>query len=129
MHIRKDRYPTTASCFAQDMDRLPSKNMHVASAKKQQIVILFEKSSCPDTNAGTSAGVFFGRLIRRFGIEPSRRISGPSAEFISVTRLRTFAPAVPQGSAFANAPLFAPMNNPYRNQRADLRTGFFKPGT
>jgi hypothetical protein len=118
-----------ASCLAQDVDPLPSEIVRNVSAKKQQIVFLFEKSSHPDTNAGPGAGVFFGRLIRRFGSEPSRRISGPSAEFISVTRLRTLALAVSRETAFVGSPLFAPMNNPYRDQRADLRTGFFKPGT
>jgi hypothetical protein len=64
---------------------------------------------CPSfmIHAGVPAGVFFGRLTRRFGKQPSRRISGPSAEFISVNRL-TASPM----------PLFAPMNNPYLRQRA-----------
>jgi hypothetical protein len=57
-------------------------------------------------DAGLVAGVFFGRLTRRFGPVPSRRISGPSAEFISVNRLS----AAPLPS---DVPLFAPMNNPY----------------
>jgi hypothetical protein len=111
------------------MDRFLSNNARSTSAKKQQILNLVEKSSFPDMCAGMCAGIFFGRLIRRFGSTPSRRISGPSAEFISVTRLRTQTVAVSQETAFGVAPLFAPMNNPCRNQRADLRTGFFKPGT
>jgi len=45
------------------------------------------KSSFSPIDAGLVAGVFFGRLTRRFGRGPSRRISGPSAEFISVNRL------------------------------------------
>jgi len=37
-------------------------------------------------DAGHGAGIFFGRLNRLFGNLPSRRFSGPSAEFISVNR-------------------------------------------
>jgi hypothetical protein len=64
------------------------------------------KSSTFSIDAGLVAGVFFGRLTRRFGLVPSRRISGPSAEFISVNRLT--AAHLP-----SDVPLFAPMNNPY----------------
>jgi hypothetical protein len=129
MHINKDRDLSNPSCFAQDMDRFPSKFMRLLSAKKQQSHHLSKQTFHSDSNAGPWAGVFFGRLIRRFGCQPSRRISGPSAEFISVTRLRTLALAVSRETAPVGAPLFAPMNNPYRSQRAEMRTGFFKPGT
>ena len=50
-------------------------------------------------DAGARAGVFFGRLNRRFDVVSSRRFSGPSAEFISVNEVWL---------------QFAPMNNPYR---------------
>jgi hypothetical protein len=63
------------------------------------------KLSASPIEAGRCAGVFFGRLTRRFGFLPSRRISGPSAEFISVNRL-----TVGVGS---RSLLLAPMNNPY----------------
>jgi len=111
------------------MGQFPSAIWNTASTKIQQSSFLFSQSPHFDTSAGPSAGVFFGRLTRRFGVMPSRRISGPSAEFISVTRLRTPAFAASQEMAFADTPLFAPMNNPNRRQRAVLRTGFFKPGT
>jgi hypothetical protein len=61
-----------------------------------------------DTDAGTRAGVFFGRLNRRFAGVASRRFSGPSAEFISVNELQTRLSVL----------RFAPMNNPYRCLRA-----------
>jgi len=61
-----------------------------------------------DTDAGTRAGVFFGRLNRQFAGVPSRRFSGPSAEFISVNELQTRSSVL----------RFAPMNNPYRCLRA-----------
>lgn len=61
--------------------------------------------------AGPVAGVFFGRLTRRFGEKPSRRISGPSAVFISVNRLMV---SLTQSAS----PLLAPMNNPYLRLRA-----------
>jgi hypothetical protein len=65
--------------------------------------LAFKYSASP-IEAGLVAGIFFGRLIRRFGLVPSRRISGPSAEFISVNRLTTGVGSRPL--------LFAPMNNP-----------------
>jgi hypothetical protein len=68
------------------------------------------KSSALSNDAGLVAGVFFGRLNRRFGAKPSRRFSGPSAEFISVNGLM----AVSLPSAVL---LFAPMNNPYLRLR------------
>jgi len=61
-------------------------------------------------DAGLVAGVFFGRLNRRFGFEPSRGFSGPSAEFISVNR-----------KTASDMPLFAPMNNPYLRRRRTTR--------
>ena len=62
-------------------------------------------------HAGPFAGVFFGRLNRPFGFQPSRRFSGPSAEFISVNRLTA-----------SLMPLFAPMNNPYLRLRSVAAT-------
>jgi hypothetical protein len=70
------------------------------------------KSAALSNHAGLVAGVFFGRLNRRFGREPSRRFSGPSAEFISVNRLD-------DGALPSAVPLFAPMNNPYLRLRLD----------
>src|SRR5258706_11921603 len=72
-------------------------------------------------NAGISAGVFFGPLIRRFGPRPSRRISRPSAAFISVNSSPAQRIVRP----------FAPMNNPYRPRRskgAGRADGFSQPG-
>jgi hypothetical protein len=66
---------------------------------------LADKHSASPIEAGLVAGIFFGRLNRRFGCVPSRRFSGPSAEFISVNRLTT--------SAGSRSLLLAPMNNPY----------------
>jgi hypothetical protein len=63
------------------------------------------KLSASPIEAGLVAGIFFGRLTRRFGFLPSRRISGPSAEFISVNRLTA-------GGRIRSL-LLAPMNNPY----------------
>jgi hypothetical protein len=108
------------------VDQFHSEFWPAASAKKQHAFSFFSKSHYPNSNAGIFAGVFFGRLTRRFGVMPSRRISGPSAEFISVTRLRTSAFAASQETETANAPLRAPMNNPNRKQHADVRTGFSK---
>jgi hypothetical protein len=71
-------------------------------ARSQRLAL---KSSASPIEAGLVAGIFFGRLTRRFGLVPSRRISGPSAEFISVNRLTA--------DESDRQPLLAPMNNPY----------------
>ncbi len=78
----------------------------------KQFAALFTTSNI---NAGALPGVFFGRLIRRLGNRPSRRISRPSAAFISVNQL----------DAQNSVQQFAPMNNPYHQQRAVRWTGFF----
>jgi hypothetical protein len=78
------------------------------------------KSSClSNINAERLLGVFFGRLIRRFGSVPSRRISRPSAAFISVNR----------HSVQSSVRLFAPMNNPYcpHRVRTFMLTDGFQP--
>jgi hypothetical protein len=101
MHKRHESqwYPLRDSCV---MAALPP---------KKSFAIFFERSvvsrqfvlqhSVLQIDAGCVAGVFFGRLNRRFGWLPSRGFSGPSAEFISVNRKTARV-----------MPLFAPMNNP-----------------
>jgi hypothetical protein len=97
---------------------IPSLFCEPVAAKKQQKHFSVLKSIDEATDAGRDAGVFFGRLIRPFGAAPSGRISGPSAEFISVTRLR---PGLNSACKLRvrSQPLCAPMNNPYRRQRAE----------
>jgi hypothetical protein len=119
MHSRHDTEVVSEVCSLQAVDQFHSPICEFGSAKKQHAQSSFSKSIKPHTSAGVFAGVFFGRLTRRFGKVPSRRISGPSAEFISVTRLRTSAFAASQESGAANAPLRAPMNNPNRKEFAD----------
>ena len=91
-------------------------------AKSANLATFFALSNT-NTHAGLCAGVFFGRLNRRFGVMPNRRFSGPSAEFISVN----------ESQERSRVLQFAPMNNPYRqvqySTRASWRTGFFNPGT
>jgi hypothetical protein len=129
MPSRREQKPDNVSCSTQGVDQFHSKNPQEVLAKKQHANSHFSKSPESDTSAGFYAGVFFGRLNRRFVAKSSRRFSGPSAEFISVTRLRTSVVSASQETGVANAPLRAPMNNPNRKMHADLRTGFFKPGT
>lgn len=98
-----------------------AQKQHSYRIRAQKIsAVLFGKQSAAlfntsNINAVALPGVFFGRLIRRLGNRPSRRISRPSAAFISVNRLY----------AQNNVQQFAPMNNPYHQQRAVRWTGFF----
>jgi hypothetical protein len=89
MHSHSDRIRTRHFGLDEVKGLVPSSICDVVAAKKQHAKFFALKSFDEATDAGRDAGVFFGRLIRPFGIEPSRRISGPSAEFISVTRLRS----------------------------------------
>jgi hypothetical protein len=98
----------------------PSKSLPVFVESPASAQRLDAKSSAVPIDAGLVAGVFFGRLTRRFGYLPSRRISGPSAEFISVNGWTA-------GAVVADMPLFAPMNNPNLRlcRGTTWRTGFF----
>jgi hypothetical protein len=126
-HLVRTRIPI--SCSLQVKALIPSSFCNQTAAKKQHVVESNQKSFVRDTNAGVDAGVFFGRLIRPFGTLPSGRISGPSAEFISVTRLRPGASDAMQYASPVLQPLCAPMNNPFRRQRAEGGRVSLNPGT
>jgi len=119
MHSHLDRIRINRSGLDEVKAMIPSSFWDFSAAKKQQAVSSVKKSSVQDIDAGRDAGVFFGRLIRPFGSVPSGRISGPSAEFISATRLRPSVNGLKKFSPFVLEPLCASMNNPYRRQRAE----------
>jgi hypothetical protein len=89
MHSHLDRIRNKNYGLNKVTGVIPSSICDVVAVKKQHTHIFGLKSFDEVINAGRDAGVFFGRLIRPFGVLPSGRISGPSAEFISVTRLRS----------------------------------------
>lgn len=130
MHSSSNLIKKIKSRNAREQATIPSTIRAPRTGHRNGTDVFFQQFSDLNSNAGMVAGVFvaadFGLLTRLFGREPSRRISGPSAEFISVTRLRRSQRAMPRGRARFE-PLFAPMNNPYRNS-ALSRTGFFNPG-
>jgi hypothetical protein len=129
MHSHLDRTRIPITCPAQVKALIPPSFCEVFAAKKQHVVASNQKLFVQATNAGSDAGVFFGRLIRPFGMLPSGRISGPSAEFISVTRLRPGASDAKQHAPRVHQPLCAPMNNPFRQQRAEGGRVSLNPGT
>jgi hypothetical protein len=118
MHSHLDRARNKPSGLHQVKGLIPSSFCEALAAKKQQKQFSVLKSIDEATDAGRDAGVFFGRLIRPFGCVPSGRISGPSAEFISVARLRPDA-ITACSLRVRSQPLCAPMNNPFRRQRAE----------
>jgi hypothetical protein len=129
MHSHLDRTRIPIPCSKQAKALIPSSFCEFSAAKKQHVADSNKKLFVQATNAGSDAGVFFGRLIRPFGRLPSGRISGPSAEFISVTRLRPGASVAKQYASRVHQPLCAPMNNPFRQQRAEGGRVSLNPGT
>ena len=91
MHSYLDRIRNHNFGLTEVKGPIPSSICDVVAVKKQHARVFSLKSIDEASNAGRDAGVFFGRLIRPFGMLPSGRISGPSAEFISVYALQVCA--------------------------------------